>query len=182
MGTNYSLRELFYGALLPSGADACYTIAVHCGRILRNDASASNESALEAFMDAENEKLKSLGAHQTTLKNVEGIDEDGQLTTAEDLCIIAGAILDHPILSEICATDLVEIGPENDRILLTNTNKTVCKNSEFYLPDFIGIKTGSTSHAGICLISAFHSRNFRSVFHPRMHVGNFCISSGFLCC
>lgn len=155
MGMEYTLRELICGALLPSGADACYTMGIYCGRQLLDDPSASNEAALEAFINAANEKLRSLGAQYTLVKNVEGIDEEGQLTTAKDLCVITGAVLDTPILAEICAAASVEIGPENDRILLVNTNKMVCSDSDFFLPDFIGVKTGATSCAGNCLIGAF---------------------------
>ena len=155
MGTTYTLRELLGAALLPSGADACYAIGVYCGCRLLNDEDASKTDAIAAFVEAENAKLVQIGALDTTVKNIEGLDEEGQLTTAEDLTKIAKAVLENRELAQIVGMENMTIGPEEDRITMVNTNQILDSQSDYYDPDFIGIKTGSTSKAGNCLMGAF---------------------------
>lgn len=170
MGTTYSVKELLAGALLPSGADACYALSVYCGRKLLDNPSASETAALNVFIEQANEKLRTLGAMHTTMRNVEGLDEDGQTTTVMDLVKISSAVLQNPLLSEICATPQMEIGPENNRITIQSTNKIIHKDSAYYNEDFVGVKTGTTSLAGNCLISAF-TRNGKEYIAVVMHSG-----------
>ena len=155
MGRTYTVRELLAASLLPSGADAAYVLGTYCGRILLADPEASENAALNAFLAAANEKLQSLGATHTAVRNVEGLDDDEQLTTAEDLCRITCAVLDDPVLSQICASAELEIGSGNASMLMKNTNQLLREDSDFYSEAFVGLKTGATSRAGNCLIGAF---------------------------
>lgn len=155
MGTAYTAKELIAGALLCAGADACYTLSVYCGRQLLDNPRASVTDALSAFIEAANKKLKTIGAINTVMLNVEGMDEEGQTTTAYDLLKITSAVLANPVLSEICRKPEMVIGPENNSVTIKNTNKILCSDSEYYDESFIGVKTGTTSLAGNCLISAF---------------------------
>lgn len=170
MGTTYTVRELLAAALIPSGADACYTLAKHCGQVLLGDPEAPVKDALEAFIAAANEKLQHIGAVHTRMCNLDGLDDANQQTTVNDLCLIAGAVLDDPLLSALCSAPEMEIGPDDDRITLKNTNMMLHTDSEFYAENFIGVKTGSTSRAGNCLIGAFR-KNGKECITVVMHSG-----------
>ncbi len=155
MGSTYTVRELLAGSLIASGADASYVLGVFCGRAQLGNPNASETEALNAFLAAANAKLQSLGALHTTVKNVDGLDDDGQMTTVEDLCRIASAVLADPVLSEICSAPEMTIGTGNTALTLKNTNVILREESEFFDADCVGIKTGATSRAGNCLIAAF---------------------------
>lgn len=155
-GMTMTVRDLLEGLLLPSGADAAYALAVYCGRKLAANNSLDYTAAVKLFVDAMNRKADAIGAVHTTAKNVVGLDEKGQLTTAEDILKIAKVFLDNPVLAEIChlPTDQVT-SMEGKTISLKNTNKMLHPKSEYYNEAVAGVKTGTTSRAGNCLVSIF---------------------------
>lgn len=85
-----------------------------------------------------------------------GLDDKKQQTTAEDILTIAKVFLDNPVLSEICSLPTAKITSENGKtISLKNTNKMLLAGSGYYNEDVEGVKTGTTSKAGNCLVSVF---------------------------
>jgi D-alanyl-D-alanine carboxypeptidase (penicillin-binding protein 5/6) len=87
-GSQYRVRDLFDGMLMPSGNDAATALASAYGGI---------EPATQA-MAAEATRL---GANDTVVKNTSGLDEPGQVTTAYDLALILRESLKNPQLQEI---------------------------------------------------------------------------------
>ena len=155
-GMTLSIRELLEGLLLPSGADAAYALAVYCGRQLEGNRGLSFEEAVSAFVAAMNRKAEEIGALETKAVNVVGLDAKGQLTTCEDILKIAKVFLDNPVLAEICCMPTAKITSENGKtISLKNTNKMLLAGSGYYNEDVEGVKTGTTSKAGNCLVSVF---------------------------
>ena len=155
-GMTLSVRELLEGLLLPSGADAAYALGVYCGRKLAGNDQASATEAINAFIAAMNQKAADIGAAHTTAVNVVGLDDKKQLTTAEDILTIAKAFLDDPVLAEICSLPTAKITSENGKtVSLSNTNKMLHIGSGYYNGDVKGVKTGTTSRAGNCLVSIF---------------------------
>ena len=161
-GMTLTVRDLLEGLLLPSGADAAYALGVYCGRKLEGNERLSAEEAVAAFVAAMNRKAAALGASHTKAVNVVGLDAKGQLTTAEDILILAKAFLDQPLLAEICRlpTDRIT-SAEGKRVSLSNTNKMLHANSGYYNEDVAGVKTGTTTRAGNCLVSVFTVRDER---------------------
>lgn len=155
-GMKLSVRELLEGLLLPSGADAAYALGVYCGRKLAGNESLSVDGAVDAFVAAMNRKAEAIGAEHTTAVNVVGLDAKKQLTTAEDILKIARVFLDNPVLAEICRLPTAEIaGGDRRAIRLSNTNKMLHEGSGYYNGAVAGVKTGTTSRAGNCLVSVF---------------------------
>ena len=155
-GMTLSVRSLLTGLLLPSGADAAYALAVYCGRKLAGDDKLSVDGAVKLFVEAMNRKAEEIGAAHTTAANVVGLDERGQLTTAEDILTIAKAFLANPVLAEICGLPSAKITSEEGKtVSLKNTNKMLIGNSGYYNGDVAGVKTGTTNLAGNCLVSVF---------------------------
>ena len=155
-GMKLSVRDLLKGLLLPSGADAAYTLGVYCGRKLKGDGQLGMLDAVKAFIAAMNQKATDIGAAHTTAVNVVGLDDKKQQTTAEDILTIAKVFLDNPVLAEICSLPTAKITSENGKtVSLKNTNKMLLAGSGYYNEDVEGVKTGTTSKAGNCLVSVF---------------------------
>lgn len=155
-GMTLTVRDLLAGLLLPSGADAAYALGVFCGRRLTGSDQSSHNDAIAAFVAAMNKKAEEIGAAHTRAVNVVGLDAQGQLTTAEDILIIAKAFLDDAVLSEICGLPADRItSREGKTVSLKNTNKMLIGSSGYYNEHVSGVKTGTTSRAGNCLVSLF---------------------------
>ena len=161
-GMTLSVRDLLEGLLLPSGADAAYALGVWCGRKLEGNGRLPYGDAVGSFVAAMNRKAAELGAAHTTAVNVVGLDANGQLTTAEDILKIAEAFLDNPLLAEICGMPSARIrSAEGKTVSLSNTNKMLHTGSGYYNGNVAGIKTGTTTRAGNCLVSVFTVRDER---------------------
>lgn len=154
-GDTLTIRQLLIALLLPSGNDAAYTLAVHTGRKIAQDDNLTETQAVEVFMDAVNEKAKSLGAVNSNFVVPDGYDADGQYTTAVDLAMIADACLDNACIAQLIGTyRSYEKWTSGREVTYYNTNQLLDSSSPFYYPEAIGIKTGSTGLAGDCLVSA----------------------------
>lgn len=154
-GDTLTVRQLLIALMLPSGNDAAYTLAVNTGKKIASDNSLTNKQAIQVFMDKVNGKAKSLGAENSNFVVPDGYDADGQYTTAYDLAVIAKACLDDPYISEIVASySSYERWPNGREVTYNNTNELLNPNSQYYLPEVIGLKTGTSSLGGACIISA----------------------------
>ena len=98
-----------------------------------NDASVAMAEKIggteENFVNMMNKRAKQLGAENTTFKNPHGLDEDGHLTTARDLAIIARELITkHEEILKLTSTYETTITHANGKSLwLVNTNKVVYK-------------------------------------------------------
>lgn len=154
-GDTLTVRQLLVALMLPSGNDAAYTLSVNTGKKIAGDKGLSNAQAIDVFMDKVNQKAKSLGAKNSNFVVPDGYDADGQYTTAYDLAVIAKACLDDPCISEIVASySSYERWPNGREVTYNNTNELLNPNSQYYRPEVIGLKTGTSSLGGACIVSA----------------------------
>lgn len=154
-GDTLTVRQLLVALMLPSGNDAAYTLAVNTGKKIAGDQGLSNAQAIDVFMDKANEKAEALGAENSNFVVPDGYDADGQYTTAYDLAVIAKACLDDPCISEIAASDSsYERWPNGREVTYSNTNELLNPDSRYYRPEVIGLKTGTSSLGGACIVSA----------------------------
>lgn len=154
-GDTLTVRQLLIALMLPSGNDAAYTLAVNTGKKITGDNGLSNAQSIDVFMDKFNQKAKSLGAENSNFVVPDGYDADGQYTTAYDLAIIAEACLDDPCISDIVATySSYERWTNGREITYKNTNELLNPGSKYYRPEVIGLKTGTSSLGGACIVSA----------------------------
>lgn len=145
-GDQVTVEELLYGLMLPSGNDAAKALARVAGEAL--DPGAKDPIA--TFLDAVKKKIASLGATNTNILDPAGEDTDGQYTSARDLAIMGAALLGNDELAKIVQTQTHEMQVTGDNartVTLTNTNELLSEDG------IIGIKTGSTSTAGACLVT-----------------------------
>jgi len=141
-GKPYTIRELLYGAFLPSGNDAATALARANGGV-RETVQQMNELAAQ------------LQARDTVAINPTGLDEPGQVSSAYDLALFARAGLARPDFAEFARTktfDFPARGSGTYRIY--NTNRLLM--SKFR--GVIGVKTGYTTNAGRTYIGAAERR------------------------
>ncbi|HOV78716.1 MAG TPA: D-alanyl-D-alanine carboxypeptidase family protein [Bacillota bacterium] len=135
-GEKLTLEDLVYGAMLQSGNDACVAIAEHIAGTEQN------------FVLLMNQKAKMLGAVDTSFKNTNGLPQAGHYTTAADLAVITRYALRNQSLKKIVGTKGKSIGTQGERYL-NNTNRLLWS---YEWAD--GVKTGTTSEAGNCLVAS----------------------------
>ncbi len=138
-GEQMSVRDLLYGLMLRSGNDSAVALAYHIGGTEEN------------FVNMMNELCASIGTKNTHFANPHGLDEAEHYTTAYDLALVTAYALSNPIFAEIVSTKHYTIEATNlsEKRYLTNKNRLL--NS---LDGCVGVKTGFTSRAGRCLVSA----------------------------
>lgn len=154
-GDKLKVYNLLEAMLLPSGNDAAYAIAVYVGRKSLKDMKAEEMTAIREFVKLMNIKTKSLGAANSCFVSPDGYDAIGQYSTAYDMALIGLKALKSKTITKIAKERTASVKLQNGRALsLWNTNALINKDSIWYESHVIGLKTGTTSLAGRCLISA----------------------------
>lgn len=140
-GETFSLEDLLYGMMLPSGNDAAHAIA----RSLGAEPGLSDDEAVENFMAMANERIAAMGLTNTQLKNPHGLSEEGHYSTARDIATFTMYALRFPVFRELISTS--GYATENGSYYVTNTNKLLNNYA-----GLIGGKTGYDDESGYCLI------------------------------
>lgn len=154
-GERLTVRMLLEGMLIPSGNDAAYALAAHGGKVILKDKKADTKKAVKAFVNKMNEKVKELGLKDTHFKNPDGYDAENQYTTAYDMGIISMEAIKYDIILEITGKDSTRnIFLSGEDVTWKSTNKLVVNGSGAFYKYAIGLKTGTSSLAGRCLVSA----------------------------
>ena len=155
-GHQLTLRDLIRGMLMMSGNDAAYTVAVSVARAENPNDELSDSAAVEHFCELMNESAKQLGMNNSHFTTPDGSDSRGQYSTARDLSVLAKYAMSVPEIREIVTEyQKYVVFESGENITWTNTNRLLNPDDEFYRKDAIGLKTGTASKAGCCLIAAF---------------------------
>lgn len=137
-----TLRDLLYGTMLPSGAEAANSIAVNL------------LGSKEAYVRAMNKKAKELGMKETHFTNVDGIDDPDQYTTAKDMAkLMLKAIEDEEFFTIMTSpsyqstpTDWHPEGVLMYSTVLTKIDPNLIEGNG----KILGGKSGTTGGAGLC--------------------------------
>ncbi len=85
-----TVQDLFYGTILPSGADAALALATYVA------------GSQEAFVELMNEKLQELGLSDTAhFTNCVGLYDEAHRCTVYDMAMIMEAAMDNPLCREV---------------------------------------------------------------------------------
>ena len=154
-GDTLSMKELLTAMLLPSGNDAAMAVAVYSGRCLERNKDLPATQAIAAFVEAMNRKAVALGAADSRFLRPDGYDTDGQTTTAHDLACIGAACLKNETIAAITGSAKKIVTWKNGKqVTYENTNLLLDPQSVYYDQRALGLKTGSSTAAGYCLVSA----------------------------
>lgn len=147
VGEAMTLDNLLKGLLIASGNDAAVTIAEGiCGSI-------------DEFVVRMNNKAAELGLENTHFVNPHGLHDENHYTTARELSVIAREAMKNETFREIVESAHIYLDETNmtdERRYYINTNNLVSRmRYPYYFYEYAtGIKTGSTSEAGSCLVSS----------------------------
>ena len=151
-GDVLTARELLAALLLPSGADAAYTLAAAFG------------PGLSAFLARMNATATRLGLRQTHFTSPDGLPyptEKSTYSTPYDLVRLGLAAMRYPAFRSIVNRGFYHLskGPGHHQYWWDNTNALISS-----YPGAVGIKDGYTDTAGHCLL-------FAAVRHGRALIG-----------
>lgn len=120
----------------------------------------SEDGTMEGFTRLMNQKAAELGLTGTNFTNSSGKEEEGHVTTARDLAIIARAAMQNETFREVVGRKDFNMPDTNLRKShewqaghLTYTNELLSSRSKYY-SKVTGIKTGYTEKAGLCLVAS----------------------------
>ncbi len=135
-GDQFTLRDLVYGVMLPSGNDAAVAVARH---IAGTD---------EAFVSLMNGLMWRLGLSGTAFTDPHGLGGPGHAATAYDLAMLARYAMSIPEFAQIAGTRSYTANGSN-LIEMRNSNRLM---SDY--PSADGVKNGFTESAGRTLVAS----------------------------
>ena len=149
-GEKIVVREALYGLMLPSGNDMSVGLAEHFGA--RLSPGAADADPLDLFVAAMNHEAKRLGLASTHYLNPHGLSHPKHLTTPLDLSKLARVALTDERFRQYVGTRQHGVKVEGPggytrNVVWKNTNRLLA------IDGYDGVKTGTTSRAGACLVS-----------------------------
>lgn len=144
-----TLRDLFYGTILPSGGDAAHALATYVA------------GSHEAFVDMMNEKIEELGLSDTThFTNCVGIYDKDHYTTAYDMAMIIKAAVENDFVREVMSTHTYVISASMHDGGITESNWFLRRIEDKETGgEVIAAKTGFVNQSGSCAASYFVSES-----------------------
>ena len=142
IGEEFSVLDLLYGLMLPSGNDAALVLSRYVGK------------TIDGFADMMNKKAQELGCKNTHFVNPNGLFDENHYTTAQDMAVITKYAMTLDKFEEI--TNTKSYTPKGFSEPIETTNYMIDGSQEdgkYYYKYAKGIKTGYTAEAGKCLVS-----------------------------
>ena len=156
-GESFTVEELLYGMMLPSGNDAARALA----RSLGAEEGDTDEEALNRFLARLNQRIQNMGLTDTQLVNPDGWGVPGHYSSAYDLAAFTMYALRYPRFVKAFSTGTYETADGSYEF--RNNNRML----RIY-DGIVGGKTGYDDDAGWCLINVAE-RNGRRVIAVTMN-------------
>lgn len=143
-GEIVQIKDLLYGAILPSGAECCQALAY------------ISSGSVEAFVEKMNRKAERLGMDDTHFTNTIGLHDEENYSTVSDLALLMKTAIRNKALREMLeakwhTTAGTNLHPEG--ITFYSTMFKNLTDPSVTEGQILGGKTGYTSAAGLCLAS-----------------------------
>lgn len=135
VGDKVTYRDLLYGIILPSGADAV-------------NAVVNNTLGYDKFIKKMNETAKRLGMNDTSYANPVGKDDENNYSTSSDLAKLLKYALKNETFKTIFTTKSYKTSNGINLESTVNSYKNILNTDEIK-----GAKSGFTKDAGRCLAS-----------------------------
>lgn len=140
------VRELLYGCILSSGADACLALA---------EIVAGSH---EAFVELMNKKLEELGLSDTAhFTNCVGLYDENHYCTVEDMALMLKAAMDNELCREVLSTKIYTTAPTAQHTEgqdLSNWFLRRIEDKDTGAIEVLCAKTGYVAEAGSCAASS----------------------------
>ena len=146
-GEQTTVKDLLYGTILPSGADAALALAKYCG------------DSVDGFTDSMNAKAKSLGLSETChFTNCIGLYNENLYCRPVDMAMILKAAVEIDLCREVLSTKYYEIKTDVHPDGLGISNWFLRRIEDKPTPGtVVCAKTGYVAEAGNCAASYFIS-------------------------
>lgn len=161
VGEEFTIDELISVMMIQSANEAANIIAEHIS------------GSVEEFSNLMNEKAKEIGCLDTHFVNPNGMHSENHYSTAYDMALIARYCMKNEKFREYAALKEASLPrteywqdeqvAKNGERIFYNTNNLMQKDSKFYYPTCIGIKSGFTTPAKNCLVSASNKNGFELI-------------------
>lgn len=138
VGDIITYRDLLYGTMLPSGADAAQELAI------------AVSGSIPEFVKLMNEKAKALGMLNTNFSNPVGRDDKENYSTVNDIAKLLLYALNNEEFYKIYTSKTYTT---TNNIKLTSTLKQSGDRYNLDTTNILGSKSGYTDGAGLCLTS-----------------------------
>ena len=149
VGETVSVRELLYGTILSSGADAALGLATYVA------------GSHEAFVELMNEKLEELGISETAhFTNCVGLYDENHHCTVADMAVMLQAAIDNDLCREVLSAHTYETAPTPEHPEGQILSNWFLRKIEDHVPEgfeVIGAKTGYVVQSGNCAASVGRS-------------------------
>lgn len=148
-----TVEQLLELLLIHSANDAANVLAEYTG------------GSIDSFVAMMNTKINELGLSDTHFTNPYGLQDNNHYTTAHDLAIIMQYCLKNDDFRKIAGQASCAISSTNksEPRKYSSTNELLIAGNPNYYPNLIAGKTGYTSEAGECLVSAAYNDNLELV-------------------
>ena len=149
LGEQLRVGELLYGLLLPSGNDAATAFAEHFGPRLQADGKKGD--AIASFVAEMNRQAATLKMEDTKYLDPHGLGNNR--SSPRDLAKLAAHALKDKRFAQYVQTrrhQCMVVGPKDEKreVVWENTNRLLG------IEGYEGIKTGTTTAAGSCLVGS----------------------------
>ncbi len=131
-GETMSADDMIKATVVASANDAAVALAEHLS------------GSEDAFVEQMNNRAKELGMNDTVFKNCNGLDEEGHVTSANDVAIMSRELTKHEKIFDYTAIWLDNL--RDGKTQIVNTNKLLKTYN-----GITGLKTGTTDDAGCCM-------------------------------
>ncbi len=143
-GEKITTDELIKSITVGNANDGCVVLA---------EAVSSSE---QAFVNLMNSSAEKMGLENTKFVNCTGIEAKGQYSSARDIGVIAGKLLNYSDLEPYFLTWMLNI--RNGQTELVSTNKLIKTYN-----GITGMKAASSNEAGNCLVATARRGNLNLV-------------------
>ncbi len=161
VGEKFTIEELLNVMMVQSANEAATIIAEHIS------------GSVSEFSKLMNEKAREIGCKNSNFVNANGVHEENHYSTAYDMALIARYCMKNEVFRKLanmmeCSLPRTEYWQdeqveEHGERIFKNTNKLLIEGDRYYYPYAIGIKTGFTTPAKNCLISASNKNGFETI-------------------
>ena len=164
MKPSYSSADLVEGEVL-TVRELLEVLLVHSANDASNVLAEYVSGSTSEFVNLMNNKLQELGCTNTHFVTTNGLHDDNHYSTARDMATIARYCMQNATFRKIVAMKkcIIPATNKSEERIYKNTNDLIINTSIYYYPGCIGIKTGFTSQAKNCLISACNKNSLQTI-------------------
>lgn len=161
VGESFTIEQLLDVMMIQSANEAATIIAEHIS------------GSVKEFSKLMNEKAKEIGCTDSNFINPNGMHDENHYSSAYDLALIARYCMKNETFRKLankmeCSLPRTEYWQdeqveEHGERIFKNTNNLLIPENKYYYPYAIGIKSGFTTPAKNCLVSASNKDGFETI-------------------